>query len=103
MLTPDELRTLAWLTAIGLTIGAFIVIIVFGIACALSGMSGLDDQQPDEGVDDLQAALDATQDQPAASAANLHPALRASGYYASPAHQARAARVDRAMGGSDAA
>ena len=104
MLTPSEVQTLLWLLAIGLTIGAVLVIVVFAIACAMSGLTDLSDTEPDEGLDDLQREVDQFMHGPREIEPQpLHPALRESGYYGSPEHQQRQTRVTRAMGGSDAA
>lgn len=103
MLTPDETKVLVGLLVIGLTIGGFLVIIVFGIACALSGLTNLDDMEPDEGLNDIQQELDAWRKGDGRASAPLHPALRESGYYQSFEHRRREAKVDRAMGGAVAA
>lgn len=104
MLTPAELKTLGYLLAIGLTLGGFLVIIVFAIACAMSGLTDLSDTEPDQDLDDLQKELDAWREgHGTAAASRLHPALRESGYYDSREHAQREATVRRAVGGSDAA
>lgn len=101
MLTPDELKVLAGLLAIGLTIGGVLVIIVFAIACAMSGLTDLHDTEPDQDLDDLQKELDAWREGQKRTA--LHPSLRESGYYSAFEHGKREAKVRRAMGGNDAA
>ena len=104
MLTPSELQTLGYLLAIGLTIGGFLVIIVFAIACAMSGLTDLSDTEPDQDLDDLQKELDAWREgHGTAAPSRLHPALRESGYYQGVEHAAREASVRRAMGGDHAA
>lgn len=103
MLTPSEWKTLGYLVAIGLTVGGFIAVIVFFAACALSG---LHDPDPDPNdIIDLQDDPDAWRPEPSDTTppARLHPTLRESGYYGTAAHQARAAKVDRAMGCDHAA
>ncbi|MBK9497070.1 MAG: hypothetical protein IPO08_21665 [Xanthomonadales bacterium] len=105
MLTGTEWTTLGYLLAVGLTIGGVFAVLVFLGACALFG---LNDTSPDSDFDDLQqeiAAWHTWRDQHGDPALTdrLHPTLRESGYYGTPTHQARAEKVDRAMGGSDAA
>lgn len=104
MLTPSELKTLGFLLAVGLTIGAFVALIAMGIACAMSGLTDLHDTEPDEGLNDLQQELDQwREERTAARLKTLHPALRETGYYSAFEHGTREAAVRRAMGGNDAA
>ncbi len=65
MLKPEELKVLVGLLAIGLTAGAMLVVVVFAIACAMSGMSGLNETESDEGLDDIQRELDLWREGPA--------------------------------------
>lgn len=101
MLTAGEWRVLVALVVIALTLGAFVMVILFMAACAVSGLS---DAADDGGLDDIEHDLEQWRAHRDAPPVPVTPAsLRDVGYYTSAAHAARAERITRAMGDDDAA